>query len=396
MNQPMVKMVTRDNWMDNLRSFITLLVVAHHSSLAYTTFASFNKQAYIASTHPIVDAQRWRGMDLFEDFNDIFFMSLMFLISGIFVVRSLEQKGTAKFIRDRFFRLFIPFMVGVTLLMLLAYYPAFYLAYGVHDVKAYIIDYFTVEAWPVGPPWFIWVLFVFNLLLAVVYPLIKKGLHRCSGFLVAQGASPFRLLLGVYLFSWILYVPVVLVIDAGSWTGIGPFDFQISRVLLYAGYFLLGAVWGIPGLSQGIFATGTAFVRRWPVWLMACLAMYGCLKWSEAPLISMMARHTLTELQATLIYRSMWILSCVLSGIALLTTFKSCVNHTGKIWQSLAANAYGIYLLHYIFVVWCQFYLLEYHLPPLLKMLITTAVAILVSWWLTALLRKNKVIGRYL
>src|ERR1700733_16035156 len=80
---PMAKKGDRAIWLDYLRAFITVLVVAHHSSLAYTTFASFNKQAYNDSTHPIVDTVRSGALDIFEDFNDVFFMSLMFLISGI-------------------------------------------------------------------------------------------------------------------------------------------------------------------------------------------------------------------------------------------------------------------------------------------------------------------------
>src|SRR5277367_3325190 len=81
---PMDKKTDRAIWLDYLRAFITVLVVAHHSSLAYTTFASFNKLAYNASTHPIVDTARAFSLDIFEDFNDVFFMALMFLISGIF------------------------------------------------------------------------------------------------------------------------------------------------------------------------------------------------------------------------------------------------------------------------------------------------------------------------
>lgn len=159
----------RTLWLDYLRSALTVLVVAHHTSLAYTTFASFNKDAYILSTHPVVDTHRWIGMDIFENFNDVFFMSLMFFISGIFVLPALRKKGVAAFLRDRFYRLFIPFVVAVSVLMLVAYYPAYYLAHHQHHIKAYIIDFFTTEQWLVGPPWFIWVLFAFNLVIALLY-----------------------------------------------------------------------------------------------------------------------------------------------------------------------------------------------------------------------------------
>jgi glucans biosynthesis protein C len=37
----------RNLWIDYLRSALTVLVVAHHSSLAYTTFAHFDTKTYI-------------------------------------------------------------------------------------------------------------------------------------------------------------------------------------------------------------------------------------------------------------------------------------------------------------------------------------------------------------
>ncbi len=83
----------RNLWMDYLRTTITIMVVAHHSFLSYTTFASFDSQAYIRSTHPIVDVQRWVGLDIAVNFNDIFIMSLMFFIGGLFLIRSLNKKG---------------------------------------------------------------------------------------------------------------------------------------------------------------------------------------------------------------------------------------------------------------------------------------------------------------
>ena len=95
-----MKKSNRNIWVDYLRSAITVLVVAHHSSLAYTTFAKFDNQAYINSTHPIVDSKKWIGLDIFQNFNDVFFMSLMFLIGGLFLIKSIKRKGTINFIKD--------------------------------------------------------------------------------------------------------------------------------------------------------------------------------------------------------------------------------------------------------------------------------------------------------
>ncbi|WP_337042538.1 acyltransferase family protein [Emticicia sp. 17c] len=132
----------RNIWVDYLRSALTVLVVAHHASLAYTTFASFDSVAYIRSTHPIVDSRRWLGLDIFENFNDVFFMSLMFLIGGLFIARSTNKKGISVFIKDRFYRLFLPFLLGGTILMLIAHFPAYIIARKNTNLTAYIIDFF--------------------------------------------------------------------------------------------------------------------------------------------------------------------------------------------------------------------------------------------------------------
>lgn len=56
----------RNLWIDYLRSAITVLVVAHHAALAYTTWAKFDTIAYIRSTHAVVDIKRWIGLDGFR------------------------------------------------------------------------------------------------------------------------------------------------------------------------------------------------------------------------------------------------------------------------------------------------------------------------------------------
>lgn len=181
----------RNLWVDYLRPAVTVLVVAHHASLAYTTFAWFDKTAYIRSTHPVVDTNRWIGLDIFENFNDVFFMSLMFLIGGLFLTRSISKKGAALFIKDRFYRLFVPFLFLGTILMLIAYFPAYYLAHNNINVWAYLVDFFTVEKWPVGPPWFIWMLFVFILLFALLYHKVRRIIEKTGIKLAALKDKPF-------------------------------------------------------------------------------------------------------------------------------------------------------------------------------------------------------------
>jgi len=386
----------RTLWIDYLRSFITALVVAHHSSLAYTTFASFNKAAYILSTHPIVDTRRWIGLDIFENFNDVFFMSLMFFISGLFVLPALQKKGTAVFLRDRFYRLFIPFAIGVTVLMLIAYYPAYYVAHGQHNIKAYIIDFFTTEAWPPGPPWFIWVLFFFNVVTALLFPLVKNGLYKLGQALAALKNNSAGLFLTWLLLTWILYVPFAFLFGAYTWTGIGPFDFQKSRALLYGGYFILGAVAGSTGPDKGIFADGASFVKKWPLWVVLCLLTYAVLTVIPPYLRSMAAAHTLPVPAAWLIYYTIYVASCTLSCIAFLTAFKAVIHRSRSWWNHLSANAYGIYLVHYILVVWCQYFLLSSTLPAFIKFAVTFITALAGSWLIVALFRKQPLIKKYL
>ena len=109
-----------------LRAFVTLLVVAHHSAIAYATFAppvapSLAAQPRWWQAFPIVDPQKWAGASAIVGFNDTFFMALMFLISGLFVWKSIQRKRVAGFLRDRSLRLGIPFVIATAVVAPLAY-----------------------------------------------------------------------------------------------------------------------------------------------------------------------------------------------------------------------------------------------------------------------------------
>src|ERR1700709_926738 len=97
---------------DRARTFITLLVVLHHSVMNYTWFGNG-------------DRMRWLGFDLVVLFNDSFFMACMFFISGLFVRGSLARRRPADFLGRRAWRLGVPFLVSIFVVMPIAYYPTF-------------------------------------------------------------------------------------------------------------------------------------------------------------------------------------------------------------------------------------------------------------------------------
>src|SRR5258708_23968434 len=74
--------------LDRARTFITLLVVLHHAVINYTYFGN-------------ADRMRWLGFDLAVLFNDSFFITCMFFISGLFVRDSLAHLGPANFLGTR-------------------------------------------------------------------------------------------------------------------------------------------------------------------------------------------------------------------------------------------------------------------------------------------------------
>jgi glucans biosynthesis protein C len=386
----------RSYWMDYLRGFITVLVVAHHSTLAYTTFAHFNPQAYMASTHPIVDNVRSIGLDIFEDFNDVFFMALMFLISGIFVVPSLERKGQRQFIRDRTKRLFIPFLITVTLIIPFGYLASWRLAHGNYDLRAFFIDFIRVEHWPAGPPWFIGILFIFNGIVCLFYPRLRGLLQRWNAHLTRLSNRPGSLFWRGYLLTLGLYIPLVLIFGYSAWIGFGPFAIQLSRILLYFGYFMLGLAIGVTSINEGLLAESSALARYAWRWVGRCLLAYGLLKIGGLYIGNLANHGRLTEIEGRLLYRPIWALSCTLSCMAFLAVFRRIFHSAKRGWESLASNAYGIYLAHYVFVLWLQYLLLPVDLPAVAKFAVTFIGSLGLSWAVTALVRRIPLVGKYL
>lgn len=147
-----------------LRLCLIVAVVLRHSVLAYCVFGHFDHHAYLLSSAPIIDRQRWAGFDLLVRWNDTYFMALMFFISGLFVLPSLHRKGPRRYLKDRLLRLGLPFAACVSIVMPVAYYPSVLEAGARVSFFSFLQGYFGRFHWPGGPAWFIWFLFVLDAL----------------------------------------------------------------------------------------------------------------------------------------------------------------------------------------------------------------------------------------
>ena len=350
-----------------LRAFIVALVVAHHAALAYHSSAPPPSASLVAlprwwEAFPVVDAQRWTGFNLLVGFNETFFMSLMFFLSGLFVWHGLKKKGSAKFLRDRLLRLGIPFIVAAAVVAPLAYYPAYLQTPGHAGIAGFWRQWLSLGQWPAGPAWFVWVLLVFDCIAALLFALAPRWgetLGRITSGASRRPAVFFALLFAI---SAMAYIPMALTFHAFQTMHSGPFTFQTSRILHYLAYFLIAV-----GVGNKWHRARTA-LHPTESWHAAGLFGWPRLWfWLDAAvLVIALTAHAQSQGWA-IASEAGFALSCAASSFAFLALFIRFARSRSPLFSSLSANSYGIYLLHYAFVSWLQYAILPPSFPAVAK-----------------------------
>ena len=354
---------------DNLRAVVILLVLAFHSVLAYLNFLpphpfAFDQPPFLWRSFPIVDSARWMGFDLFCAWLDVFLMSFFFLVSGLFVWPSVSRKGAWIFLSDRLLRIGVPFLVVALLLMPVTHYPTYLQTATEPSISDFWRHWLALPLWPCGPMWFLWLLLLWDAVAAGIYPLLAR--HRNVVLRLSSYARqhPARFLAGMVVLSALAYVPLALIFGPSEWFHRGPFSFQLSRPLHGA---------------DGPLA------RHWAGWLAAALASF--VLW-----LGVMSQIVADPGAAPVA----WQIAAALSFV--LACFASCFFTLGasvrfaqfrtRLCDSLKDNAYGMYLIHYLFIVWLQFAMLATGLPAVLKAMVVFAGTLALSWAASAALRQ--------
>jgi len=336
----------RVHWMDNLRTITILLVVLYHVGGVYESAGLWGWFWIVDDPSTIT----WVG--IVGIMFDIMVMPIMFFVSGYLTPASLKSKSGWEFVKGKFKRLMIPWVIAVFTLIPL-YKVIFLYSRGLpqeHWSTYFHITNPNSQNWL----WFLPVLFTFDML----YLILSKLNARVDNIPLNWAVT------GIFLIGLAYSFVIGGMLGFRSWTLTLLIDFENERLLLYFMTFLLGVLC----FQQNVFAekprrkmlyniangiawipvTGHIFARLWPFF-------------SPNP----------AEFPITPLYRLIWHLSFYLSLLVLMyvmiVSFWLYLDKTGKIWNELNRNSYGVYIIHVIVIGIFGTLLLNTALPALVK-----------------------------
>lgn len=351
----------------NLRGLVIVIVIAFHAMLAYlnwipVTASGFDSPPYGWRAFPIIDNHRFPGFDMFCAWQDVYLMSLMFFLSGLFVWSSLQRKKDWGFLRDRGVRLGIPFAFGVTVIIPAAIYPCYRLTAADPSLAAYWHGLLALPFWPNGPLWFIWQLLALNFVLVGLNLLAPQAIPALGRWSAMAAKNPVRYFGVLLVVSAVAYVPLASAFTPWAWIDSGLFSFQSSRPLLYGVYFFAGVGIGAAGIERGLLAADGILARHWVSALVT--ALLTLFLWMGLTALTMNGGGSpVVQFAAELSY----VPACAAGCFFLIAV---CLRFATGHWRLigyLSANAYGIYLVHYAFIVWLQYALLALPLLAIFK-----------------------------
>jgi glucans biosynthesis protein C len=368
----------------NLRALTILLVVTFHSVLAYlgsqpTVQPPFDAAPLTWRAFPIQDSVKFFGFDLYCAALYVFLMPLFFFISGLFVWPGLARKGVRPFLSGRALRIGIPFILGTIILMPAAHYPVYRLTATDPSLSAFWRHWIALPYWPNGPLWFLWQLLLLNLAAAALFRLWPGFGNAAGRTLSDAGQRPGRLLLAFGAVSILAYLPLASIFKPWEWSQIGPFSVQSAQALLFVTYFFAGVAVGANGIERGLLDADGALARRWRLWLGLALAAFFAWLGVTALTYENKALPGIETLSAIL-----FAISSATACPAVIAIFLRFAARPAPLAGTLARNAYGIYLVHYFFVIWLQYLLLGVPLFAVAKGVIVSAASLSLSWAVAA------------
>jgi fucose 4-O-acetylase-like acetyltransferase len=350
--------------MDNLRTMMILLVVLYHVGGVYEAAGLWGWFWIVDDPDTIT----WVG--IVGIMFDVMMMPIIFFISGYLTPASLKNKTDWEFVKGKFKRLMIPWVIAV--FTLIPIYKVIFL-YSRGLPQEHWTTYFHItnpnsQNWL----WFLPLLFLFN----VLYPLLLKVKVSLSKISLKVAV------LSAFLIGLVYSFAIGGILGFRSWTLTPLIDFENERLLLYFMCFLLGALCFL----QNVFEEKPKSKKLYTIansvaWLPVTAHIFARLYLFFFP-----EGFTITPL-----YRLVWHLSFYLSLLCLMylmiESFWRYLDKTGKLWGELNKNSYGVYIIHVIVIGIFGTLLLGLNLPAVVKYLLLFVLTFGVSNLVVSLYR---------
>jgi peptidoglycan/LPS O-acetylase OafA/YrhL len=373
--QAVPKAKTRNAALDRTRTFLTLVVLVHHSVIPYT---------YYGHTDP----KSWIGFDCVVLATDSFFMAMFFFLSGLFVWPSLARKSPQVFLRDRLLRLGLPFAIAALTIIPIAYYAIELRQHPDVSFAAFWWKTVTVGPWPSGPIWFVWVLLAFDLTASLLYRLSSRLLDPINRMSLRGYDRPAEFYLFLVAVTALLYVPARVYFGPSKWFEFGPFSVQASRVLLYAAYFFIGAGVGAAHFNRGVLSADGRLAKSGWGWVIATLVPY-CLMWVLIYIKrGILGNPPVLPHWYEASYGVFFVAFSAAILFAILAFFLRFRQSGWSILDPMQNDAYGMFLVHYPIVLWLQYWLFDFDVPAIVKAAVAFVLTVALSWAVTAALRR--------
>lgn len=362
----MPQLASRVAWIDRLRIWLTVLVVAHHAADTYATISGW----YLPESGTDPSAM---ALTVFMVVDQTYFMGLFFLLSGLFVPGSADRKGLARFTRDRLVRLGVPVLAYFAVIRPLCLIPA---ALYLNDRKpGFSIAAYLAFSGDPGVTWFLEVL----LALTLAYVLFRLLTRRRTWPLAPQTPGPGLILafvgvLAAMTFLWQWCTP-----PGSYWPVVGlP---SPSFLPQYALFFIAGLAASRRGWLDQIprgYALPAVFA------LLAGVLLY-------APVVGgPVDFHHLADGAESALGQALF---AVGAAVLLVLIFRTLLSRpAGRLTRFLADQAFVVYLIHPAILVGVAEAIGPVPAPSAAKAALLLAIAAPLSWSVGWLLRRLRVV----
>lgn len=367
-NQTTAPAPARLLFIDNLRWVMIMLVLSMHAAVTYSGHGSW----YVKETAHLGLPQELIFVT-YQVFLQSFFMGLLFFVAGYFVPGAVDKKGPARFLRDRAIRLGLP-----TLLFMLVIQPlTCYYAAGVWDTdQGFFHAYarYITHGWVLsgsGPLWFCVALLFFSSCYAA-----------WRAFSTSRPIKPMPFPRAAIVAAFILLIALATFLVRIPWpNGTSFYNMQFCYFSQYVFFFIAGTLsyrhsW-LSTLSKNTSRNWGRIGRFGGLTIWILLIIFGN------------GQKTTATFDGGWHWQSLGMsLMESLAGtgisIGLLGLFREKFNRQGKLALFFSASAFAVYVFHTPILIVITRVMTGLHWLPLLKFLLATVLAIVVTYVLSA------------